>query len=223
MTNAGALAALYPSASATVPAEADSRAVAAAPASAPPKEPPAAQAAQAAPEAAGVASAPADVSNDGRQAEQQAHLPTADALYDRQIDTRTFVRWDEQPASAREIRLQAPIGDNATPEVLAERARFVEGLAAAGAGPTIAAELWADALAANSRPITTTADQCVAELRRTYGAAAETKLAAARALLAKVATVYPGVIQHLDRTGLGNSPEFIRKIAARASALERQR
>lgn len=141
------------------------------------------------------------------------------ALYADLVPTHGRVDFAEPVVPPEQIKLQVPMGWDNGPEAQAERAQFVEALADAGAGRTMAREVWADIAQAAARPVTVTQEAAMADLRKAWGPAADAKLAAARGLVAKVADRYPGAIEFLERTGLGNDPAFIRKLAARAARM----
>lgn len=139
------------------------------------------------------------------------------ALYpDAGITTRGYVKFDE-PALADPASLEILIpGDLANPDPAATdrlRAAFV----AAGAGPTTAREILADAVAAARQGTSANApDSTLAELRRSWGNQTEARLAAARDLVRRATAHDPDIPDFLARTGLGNDAGFIRKLAARA-------
>jgi hypothetical protein len=131
-------------------------------------------------------------------------------------ETRGFVNWTEGQAQPGQISLDPPSGWDETPEVAADRQAVADAMAASGAGASLARELWSDITAAAARPVTTTEADGLAELRRVWGNQTEAKLAVARGRIAEMAAKYPGTMDYLNRTGLGNDPAFIRKIVARA-------
>jgi hypothetical protein len=98
-----------------------------------------------------------------------------------------------------------------------DRRAVADAMAAAGAGQWVARELWGDYARAVAHPITTSEADAMAELRRTWGRQTDAKIALARGAIAEMQARYPGTVEALNRTGLGNDPAFIRKIAARAS------
>ncbi|HVC59991.1 MAG TPA: hypothetical protein VND19_06460 [Acetobacteraceae bacterium] len=196
MTTESALAAMYPSAAPAAPA-------------APETTPPLAPAPPQAPEA-------------GTAPPSNAHL-----LYLDQPPTLSgLVQWSEPPAaSAAEIKLDISMYDHAdtSPAGDAARAKLAEAMVAAGAGPTLAREFFADAARA-ARPgyQRTTAEACTAQLREQWGARYEAKMAGAMQLVRTAAAVDPQIGDFLRSTGLGNDPAFIRKLAARAAAQARK-
>jgi hypothetical protein len=131
--------------------------------------------------------------------------------------TRGFVNWSEGDVAAGVLRLDAPPGWEATPEAAAERRAVADHMAAVGVGPSLARELWNDVAAATARPIATTQEAGIAELQRTYGAQTGAKIEAARQMVQEMEARYPGTIRHLEATGLGNDPAFIKKLATLAS------
>ena len=133
--------------------------------------------------------------------------------------TRGLVDWSEPAAQAAEYDLQAPPGVlDASDEGRAALGRLREGLAEAGAGPTLARELFGDAIRAHQegRPVASR-ERAEAELRSHFGARYDAEVAAARGLVQRAAAKCPDIIPFLERTGLGNDPTFIRKLAARAA------
>ena len=104
----------------------------------------------------------------------------------------------------------------------AGQAQFREGLLAAGAGPSLARELWDDAIRAERNPIETSVADATAELRNRWGPKAEAKVAAARDLLGKAIAKCPEIKTALERTGLGNDVNFIVKLSKRAEALAKK-
>lgn len=147
-------------------------------------------------------------------------LGQAARLYGDLPPTRDLVRWDETPAAAAEIKFDPAPGDHGAdaPEVEAARTTLAEAMAHAGAGASIARELYRDAAAASRpdyKPVT--AEQGMVTLREAWGPAFDRNLEAARGAILKAAEKDPGIISYLEQTGLGNDPAFIRKIAARAT------
>lgn len=130
--------------------------------------------------------------------------------------TRGLVDWNEPPAQPAEYQFQAPPGVLDTSDAgRAALDRLRQGLAEAGAGRTLAKELFSDAVRAQQegrRPMSR--DAAEAELRQQFGARYEAKVAAARDLVQRAARRCPEIVPFLERTGLGNSPEFVRKLAA---------
>ncbi len=71
-------------------------------------------------------------------------------------------------------------------------------------------------------PVTTTEDECLAELRRVWGDKMDSKLELAHRLVMKGAEKWPKLIEALQVHGSGNDPTLIRKLASRAEVLQRQ-
>ena len=141
----------------------------------------------------------------------------AQQLYGERVETRGLVDWKEAPAAdAKGLSLDdvpANVRAGTPEEFQAASMRFREGLIAAGAGPTMANEIWRDAIAAVQEPVRTTKAQAEATLRAKWGGAYQQNLAAARGLIAKAAAVCPEIMTTLQRTGLQNSPELALKLA----------
>lgn len=219
---AAALAAMYPTTAKAVPPAAGGGA--AAPTIATQPQPPAQATQQRAQEA------PRDAAAD--EGEPVAPTPAeqpgaARQLYDDNPPTGRKVVWDEAAvAKADEIVLDHSLYAHAdkSEEGDKARAKLAEAFAAAGAGPTIAAELFADAMrAARGTYKPTSTEDAAKELRERWGDQFQSKIDACRQLVQKAAAKDPSVIQFLDHTGLGNDPLFIRKIAARIAAQENAR
>ncbi len=213
MTEAAALAALYPSANAAGPAPV--AAAAPSPAAAP-----------AAPAAAGAPAEAAPAPAEALAAEPVR--PDPGTLYFDPIETRSgLVKWDEPAAaSAAEITFDTSFVPHAdlSPAGDAERARLAEAAVAAGVGATLAREVYADAArAAKPGYVPTTHETCQAELREAWGSRYESTMEGVFALVRKAAAVNPEIGPFLRDTGLGNDPAFIRKLANRVAAQARQR
>lgn len=135
------------------------------------------------------------------------------------VPTRGLVEWDEPAAAVGQFDLQAPIDLlDQTPDGKAALNRLRDGFAAAGAGVTIARELFGDAILAQQDPRWTVSQETAeTQLRQHFGGRYEAQVEGARALVQRAAARCPEIIPFLERTGLGNSPEFIRKLAAAAS------
>ena len=131
--------------------------------------------------------------------------------------TKGFVNWNEGEVGTGALRLETPPGWETTPEAAAERQAVADHMASVGVGPSLARELWNDVAAATARPVTTSREAGMAELTRTWGTQTEAKIEAARSVIAEMEARYPGTIRHLEATGLGNSPDFIRKVATLAA------
>jgi hypothetical protein len=132
-------------------------------------------------------------------------------------ETVTPVNFNEGAAGPGEIDLPLPEGWEDSEAAATDRQAVADAMALAGAGETVARELWHDIAAASANPVTTTQSEAMAELRRTWGRQTDAKIALARNAVAEMQQRYPGRTQYLQETGLGNSPEFVRKIVARAS------
>jgi hypothetical protein len=105
----------------------------------------------------------------------------------------------------------------------AARATLADAMAAAGAGPAFAREVYGDVIRASAIGYAPpTPDAAVKELRAVWGKDFDANAKAARALVAKAAKRDPAIVPFLERTGLGNDPAFIRKLATRAAALRRR-
>ena len=151
----------------------------------------------------------------------------AELLYQDQPPTISgMVQWSEPPAaSAAEIKFDVSLHDHAdtSPAGDAARAKLAEAMVAAGAGPTLAREFFADAArAAKPGYQRTTAEACTAQLREQWGARYDAKMAGVMQLVRTAAAVDPQIGDFLRSTGLGNDPAFIRKLAARAAAQARK-
>jgi hypothetical protein len=148
--------------------------------------------------------------------------PAAELLYPDKPVTRGFVDFAEAPAAPGSINLDLSIiesGPDMTPEGDKQRADLVAAFEAAGAGRTLAQEVFLDAFAASKPAFRRVSQEAgTAELKALWGDRYEAKVAAARALVAKAAEKNPQVIPFLNQTKLGNGPKFIRKLAARAAA-----
>ena len=154
-------------------------------------------------------------------ADQQEHEEAAEAMY-AAATTRTLVDWSEPGAKAADYVLSAP--DTRTidtsPDGKAAMARLRTSFEEAGAGRTLAREIFDDALRAgqahqngDTRISQTSA---VADLRRELGSSYEKKVAAAQGLIQRASQANPDIIPFLERTGLGNNKEFILKVIAAA-------
>ena len=231
-----ALSSLYPSATPAVPATPAARAapVAVQP-SAPAAEPKALASKDAKAETPkqGAAALAATTDEANRVAETErrteAEPPVNDrpamSLYGDNVETKHPVKWDEPAAkNVEDIKLHTSFMDHAdlSPEGDAARANLAKAFVAAGAGPTVARELFADAArAAKDGYNASTAESTEAELRELWGSQYATKIAGAVELVQKAAAADPSIVEFLERTGLGNDPKFIRKIANRAAAMSR--
>jgi hypothetical protein len=131
--------------------------------------------------------------------------------------------------SADNLRLEVPSDLQARDAegqaaAAADLALVRDAFVAAGAGATTAKAIFADAIrAARAGTLNIDPVKTMDELRSTWGAATDSKIAAARALVAKAAEKAPGIIEFLERTRLGDDPAFIRKLAARAARMGRSR
>ncbi len=198
-SKAAALARMYPSAK-------------------PPEDKPGA----AAPVQADPAAQAAPVAETAAPASAAKPAPAAELLYPDKPATRGFVDFAEAPAAPGAINLDLTLiesGLDMTPEGNKQRADLVAAFEAAGAGATLARELFLDGFAA-SKPAYRQVNQeaGTAELKALWGDRYDAKVAAARDLVAKAAAKNPQVIEFLNQTKLGNDPKFIRKLAARAAA-----
>jgi hypothetical protein len=159
-----------------------------------------------------------------RTTEETGH--TAAELYFDDVATRNPVRWDEPAISkATDVQLDISLMRHAdtSPEGDAARAKVAEALVAAGAGQTLAKKLFADAgRAAKDGYKAPTRESGEAELKAAWGASYDAKIAGAQGLIQKAAAKDPSIIEFLERTGLGNDPAFIRKIANRAAVMSGQ-
>jgi hypothetical protein len=147
-------------------------------------------------------------------------------LYGDTVSTNSNVEWGEDAAQdvAQYKMEEMPIEfRDPDPAVYAAgQAQFREGLLAAGAGPSLARELWADAMRAERNRVTTTTAEASEQLRDRWGPKAEAKVAAARDLIGKAIAKCPEIGTWLDRTGLGNDVNFIVKLSKRADALAKK-
>lgn len=134
------------------------------------------------------------------------------------VVTRGSVDWTEPTAEPGQFDMQAPYGLlDQSDEGQAALARLRDGLAAAGAGVTVARELFGDAIrAAQDTRWVVPREQAETQLREHFGARYDAQIDAAQALVQRAAARCPEIIPFLESTGLGNSPEFIRKLAAAA-------
>jgi hypothetical protein len=136
-------------------------------------------------------------------------------------ETRLNVAWDEPKASPGSVTL-APLardeGWDLSTKGEAERSTAADAMIAAGAGSTFAQEVFRD-VAAAYRPDfqRVTPEASIGQLQKEWGANYAVNIAAAQALVQKAAVKDPSIISHLERTGLGNDPAFIRKLAAYAA------
>ena len=147
----------------------------------------------------------------------------AEAMY-APVLTRGLVQWDEAPAAPEQFELPAAPGVlDYSEEGRAAMARLRDGLAAAGAGVTVARELFGDAVRAqqDARWVVSR-ENAEQQLRQHFGARYEAQVEAARGLVQRAAARCPEIIPFLERTGLGNSPEFVRKLAAAAGKRARR-
>ena len=97
-------------------------------------------------------------------------------------------------------------------DVWRQRSDFVGDLAQISRARAV----FAAATEAIRNPITTNSAGALEALQATYGDKTTENLALAKAQISTIAKTWPGVYSFLDRTGLGNSPEFIRQIINRA-------
>ena len=148
-------------------------------------------------------------------------LTIAQIVYSEAVPTRGNVEWDEPAATdVRDFHSLDRVPDSLRlppEEAAAGERRFREAMIAAGAGPTLARELWSDALRGHQDRIETTPQQCQEKLQQRYGRGWEARLTQARELVQAAAAKCPEIVRHLEETGLGNSPDFIAKLAKRAA------
>jgi hypothetical protein len=153
----------------------------------------------------------------------------ADLLYPEKPATRGFVDFGELPAEPGTMLLDTSIiekvgtGIDMSAQGEKERADLIAAFEHAGAGQSLAQEVYLDAFYA-SRPTYKQISQeaGVAELKALWGDRYDAKVAAARELVRKAAEKNPQVTEFLNQTKLGNDPKFIRKLAARAAAEARK-
>jgi hypothetical protein len=147
-------------------------------------------------------------------------------LYGDAVSTNSSVDWAEEAApDVAQYKLEEMPIEFRDPDpaaYAAGQAQFREALLAAGAGPTLARELWTDAMRAERNRITTTVADASAQLRERWGPKADAKVAAAHALMSKAIAKCPEIKTWLERTGLGNDVNFIVKLSKRADALAKK-
>jgi hypothetical protein len=105
-------------------------------------------------------------------------------------------------------------GFSLAPEAATERGEVREALAAVGVSRTEVESIWQAALASAApsyKPATQEAT--ISALRAEWGTGYERNIASARAAVALAAQRSPAIVKHLEATGLGNDPAFIRKMA----------
>lgn len=178
------------------------------------------------PAAAAVASVPATPTRSPAPAVSVEATPPAAADHEpisasdiyASVVTRGSVDWMEPAAEPGQFDLQAPYGLlDRSEEGQAALTRLRDGLAAAGAGVTVARELFGDAIrAAQDTRWVVPREQAETELRQHFGTRYDAQVGAAQALIQRAAARCPEIILFLEQTGLGNSPEFIRKLAVAA-------
>lgn len=148
--------------------------------------------------------------------------PNAETLYPEKPPTRGFVDFAELPAKPGSIRLDTSLIKtevDMTDQGERERADLVAAFEHAGAGQSLAQELYLDAVGANKSTYRQASpESAMAELKALWGDRYDAKVAAARELVRKAAEKNPEITEFLNRTKLGNDPKFIRKLAARAAA-----
>ncbi|KJJ95057.1 hypothetical protein UB44_23360 [Burkholderiaceae bacterium 26] len=81
-----------------------------------------------------------------------------------------------------------------------------------GLGVTAARAIWDSSVEAVRSPIKTNEEGARQALSEDYGDKFEAKLQAAKGVIAEAEKTYPAIRQWLFDTGLGNSPEFIKKV-----------
>lgn len=105
-------------------------------------------------------------------------------------------------------------GFSVAPEAAAERSEVREVLSAIGVSRTEVESIWQAALASAApayKPMTQEA--ATATLRAEWGTSYARNIASAHAAVALAAQRSPAIMKHLEATGLGNDPAFIRKMA----------
>ena len=151
-----------------------------------------------------------------------AALERAEMMYGAQ--THGVVDWSEQSAQPGDFRFTTPSGLLDTSEAGKEvMGRFRDGLAEAGAGQTLATELWGYAVRAVQGGSYVQTSQVAAEkqLRDEWGGRYEKKIADAQGLIKKAATRCPEITAFLMTQGLGNDPAFIKLLAYTAARRRR--
>ncbi|MFM0558936.1 hypothetical protein [Paraburkholderia sediminicola] len=100
-----------------------------------------------------------------------------------------------------------------------DRAEFdlsLKAMQQAGLGQTTARAVFQTAMEAIRNPISTTSDAARSALQAQWGDKTDANLSIAKQQIDAIAKTWPGVRQMLDKTGLGNSPEFIKQLVNRA-------
>jgi hypothetical protein len=100
-----------------------------------------------------------------------------------------------------------------------DRAEFdlsLKAMQQAGLGQTTARAVFQTAIEAIRNPIATTPDAARSALESAWGDKTDANLIIAKQQIDAIAKTWPGVRQMLDKTGLGNSPEFIKQLVNRA-------
>ena len=165
-------------------------------------------------------------STESREPPALEELTMEQRMYGDAVSTNSNVEWEEDaaPGAAHYDLAELPVDlRHPDPDVYAAgQAQFREGLLAAGAGPSLARELWGDAIRAERNPIRTTASEASAQLRNRWGPKTDAKVAAARDLIGKAIAKCPEIKTALERTGLGNDVNFIVKLSKRADALSKK-
>jgi hypothetical protein len=143
----------------------------------------------------------------------------ADLLFDLPQDGVQYGELSIERPEAVPLDLPAEMAAAAVPGELDQvKAAFVS----AGIGSTLA-----NALAEQGKEVFRNgpmpADQAaamevstMAELNRKWGSKAPAKIAAAQSVIAEAAKSWPGIVEYLNASGLGNDPKLIARLAARA-------
>lgn len=221
----GAAAALYPSAG-------DGRPAPSAPSAGQPSVSPAAglypSASDGRPDTPASAQSPAPRPDATQQAPQPGQPPAAarpdpaTALYDEDVPTAGFVNWREPAGDVMDVAraidptLLPRDAPGRAVEGEAARQTLAKALYAAGAGPTVARELWGMAVQANRGGYSKVSEaDSLSALRGAWGAGFDANMALVRGAVAEAAKRDPSIIRYLNETGLGNDPRLIRTIHAR--------
>ena len=144
----------------------------------------------------------------------------AGRIFDKSAPTRGMVEWDEPAAMAADYKLTTDAQDvlDTSPEGVAAMDRLRAGFEAAGAGPTLAKELFNDAVMAHQGGFARQGlEAAERELRQHFGGRYDAAIARAQGLIHRAAEKSPELIPFLERTGLGNNVAFIKKVAAAAT------
>ncbi|MDT8333448.1 hypothetical protein RQ831_20560 [Roseomonas gilardii] len=138
------------------------------------------------------------------------------------MPTTGFVNWREPSGDVKDVAraIDPTMLPRDAPGRAAEgetaRNTLAEALHAAGAGPTVARELWSMAVEANRGGYRKVSEaDSVAALRGAWGAGFDANMSLVRGAVAEAAKCDPSIIRYLNETGLGNDPRLIRTIHAR--------